>query len=203
MGIKKITHRHLTDLHLVAVGRQSGIHAAMYWLIAPALTHLTISSSGPDQSALSRFLRTTPRLTYMSIARVEMRPSEFDGLLTRLQLLNDLSFGVVGGITNEYLSIFSPGSPDEGPKSILPNLRKLSLLPAADTDSRYSVNTLLDVLEARWRVAASISNDPPRAPNAIVRLVSVVIDEPIESERLDLLRIEGLSVEMWRPDNVP
>ncbi|KAK1214998.1 hypothetical protein PQX77_022409 [Marasmius sp. AFHP31] len=166
-----VTYHHLTYLKLVDVDQRSGIHAILPWMEAPALDHLTISSSGPDETTLSR------DALYI--------------LLARLPSLNVLSFGVVGGITDEYLLLFRPTEPNEG-ESILPNLEELSLIPLADFDSTYSDDTLVTILEARWRAGA-------QTPNTTGCLVFVGLDRPVESERLDVLRIEGLQVEMWGP----
>ncbi|KAL0564487.1 hypothetical protein V5O48_017559 [Marasmius crinis-equi] len=194
-GSLKVSFHHLVGLELHAIDMQTGIHEVLPWIVnAPSLEKLTIFSSGPDRASLSAFLTHPQRLTSLLIPMVEMPPDEFSAVLSRLVALKDLSFGVAGGITDGHISLFLPTRPGTSDFSIVPKLENLTLLAIPDTQSSYSEDTLLDMLEARWWAPPPASGLAP----GCCRLLSVNLDKPVESEAgrqfLDWLRVEGLRV---------
>ncbi|KAL0572447.1 hypothetical protein V5O48_009516 [Marasmius crinis-equi] len=204
LGLRVSLH-HLIELELHTVDIRTGIHAVLPWIVeVTSLEKLTIFSSGPDRRALSTFLTHPQKLTSLSIPWVEMPSDEFSALLSRgLTALKDLSFGVRGGITDDYISLFLPTQSDISDFSIVPNLQNFSLLAIANTRrSSYTEDSLLDVLEARWRVTPPPESGSDTMVSPHSKLLSVILDKPVEgqvaSQRLDTLRAEGLRVGISR-----
>ncbi|KAL0058067.1 hypothetical protein AAF712_015271 [Marasmius tenuissimus] len=197
--------KHLTELELFGIESQTGMVAAVLpYLKLPFLGKLTIPSSGPDHRALSEFLTQPHRLVFLSIQRVEMPLDEFSTVLAPLILLNDLSLGVaqVGGISDNYLSLFNQKNSTGSRFSLIPKLESLSLLPVGDFASTYTIDALINVLEARWRVLLEPADDSSNNAETLAdsRLMSVKLDKGIDDERLDQLRVEGLRVVLWGDD---
>ncbi|KAK1235509.1 hypothetical protein PQX77_001261, partial [Marasmius sp. AFHP31] len=170
-----------------------------YFVEAPSLSKLTLSSSGrgPD-SVISSILKNPQRLTYLWIGRVEMPSNKFCFLLNSLTSLKDLSFGVLGGITGDYLSLFGIGNRSTGDCMIVPKLQNLTLLPVAGSESTYSEDALTSILELRRRGAVQPDSRDSTEPPNDGHLVSVVLDRPVKHKRLDSLRAGGLSVSVWK-----
>ncbi|KAK1214997.1 hypothetical protein PQX77_022408 [Marasmius sp. AFHP31] len=199
------TFNHLTELEIWVTksGNPSGIHHILSHirLPFPTLKKLTISPSGPNRTALSEFLLARSHqqpLKYISIPRVEMPPNEFSALLSSLTLLETLSFGVAGGMSNDFLAFFYPNR--QG--IIVANLRHLSLRPVAGADSTYHDQILLAVLESRWKGEAINLRTRRVELSWPPQLISVDLDREDlnrvslgSRERLDQLRAEGLKVE--------
>ncbi|KAJ8089417.1 hypothetical protein PM082_014665 [Marasmius tenuissimus] len=182
------TFHRLTELelHSTELGgpMETGIDELLYWIEAPLLTKLTVTTLG-DPTALLKSLSQPETLISLTIHQVIMSSEEFSSILGRLRSLRDLRFGVEGGIGNAHLSLLLPESPTHS-FSIVPALQKLALLPVPGSKSSYSVHILLDMLEARRRALESPS------------LQSIRLDRRLESElakaRLDQLQEEGLQV---------
>ncbi|KAJ8089267.1 hypothetical protein PM082_014515 [Marasmius tenuissimus] len=197
--------KHLTELELFGIKSQTGmVTAVLPYLKLPFLRKFTIPSSGPDHRALSEFLTQPHRLVFLSIQRVEMPLDEFSTVLAPLISLNDLSFGVaqVGGISDNYLSLFNQKNSTGSRFSLIPKLESLSLLPVGDFASTYTIDALIDVLEARWRVLLESADDSSNNAETLAdsHLMSVKLDKGIDDERLDQLRVEGLGVVLWGDD---
>ncbi|KAK1214990.1 hypothetical protein PQX77_022415 [Marasmius sp. AFHP31] len=122
-----------------------------------------------------------------------MPPNDFRTLLASLTSLEDLSFGVLGGITGGHLSLFHLTKPDTGDFVIVPKLQNLTLLPVAGSESTYSEDTLTSILEFRRRGAVQPDSRDSTEPPNDGHLVSVVLDRPVKHKRLDSLRAGGLS----------
>ncbi|KAK1229595.1 hypothetical protein PQX77_007339 [Marasmius sp. AFHP31] len=167
---------------------------------SPSWRHLRIELDGdifrPWISCISGRLQSLE-----SLERVEMPPGEFYIVIAPLTSLYDLSFGVaqVGGISDDYLSLFNQKNPATSRFSLIPKLESLSLLPVGDFASTYTFDALIDVLEARCRVSVESADDGLNdvATPADSRLMSVQLDKGIDDGRLDQLRIEGLRVGLW------
>ncbi|KAK1215001.1 hypothetical protein PQX77_022412 [Marasmius sp. AFHP31] len=197
----KVTLKHLVELDLVSIDGQSGILSVLPEFVVPSLRKLTTFSSGPDHESLAKILaHPAQSLTYLRIEQVEMSPDDFHALLLPLVSVEDLSFGVLGGITDEYLSVLRLTYPNSGGFIVVPGLRNLTLLPSVGFQSTYNEETLVDILEARRRggVRLDSTGDSKAGSPDNRRLESVVLDRPVESERLDSLRAEGLSVDVWK-----
>ncbi|KAL0572446.1 hypothetical protein V5O48_009515 [Marasmius crinis-equi] len=195
-GSLMATLQHLNELEVRVIGGGTGTHEVLSYITAPSLRRLTLSSSGPDQSALTDLFTNPETLTYLSISMIEMPPHDFRTVLARLTTLTDLSFGVVGGITDDYLSLFlSAQSQGSSHLPIVPNLRNLSLLATPNIESSYSEDILLGMLEARMGPEPGVGS---AASQSYSRLFSVNLDKPVEgeaaSQHLDELRVEGLRV---------
>ncbi|KAJ8089284.1 hypothetical protein AAF712_010747 [Marasmius tenuissimus] len=196
-GRLTVTFKELVQLKLHSINGKSDLHTVLPYIRAPSLTKLTILSSGPDRTALSTFMSHPQKLTFLSIDRVEMSPSEFSATLTRLTSLKDLSFGVarVGGITDEYLTLLRRLEPATRGFLIAPKLSSLSLIPVGDFASTYTNSALIDLLEIRWRVPLPDASDT--AAISCLPIRSVRLDKGADDGRLDRLRVEGLHVELW------
>ncbi|KAJ8089285.1 hypothetical protein AAF712_010746 [Marasmius tenuissimus] len=196
-GQLTVTLRNLVELDVRSINVTSGIHVVLPFIKAPSLEKLAILSSGPDHTTLSAFFTISQKLISLSIHRVEMPPNKFSIALTGLTSLNNLSFGVaqIGGISDEYISLLRQRP--TGGFSLIPKLESLSLFPVQNFPSTYTPETLIDVLEARWRVLPERDAGLNTMGMSHSQLHFVKLDNPIDDERLDQLRIEGLQVEVW------
>ncbi|KAJ8089355.1 hypothetical protein PM082_014603 [Marasmius tenuissimus] len=199
----KVTLKHLVELDLVSIDGQSGILSVLPEFVAPSLRKLSTFSAGPDHTSLAKILaHPAQSLTFLWIEQVEMSPDSFHALLLPLVSVEDLSFGVLGGITDEYLSILRPTYPNSGDFVVVPELRNLTLLPSVGSQSTYSEENLMGVLEARRRGGVHMDSTTTGSTEAGSPdnrcLESVFLDRPAECERLESLRAEGLSVDVWR-----
>ncbi|KAJ8089316.1 hypothetical protein PM082_014564 [Marasmius tenuissimus] len=194
-GRLTVTSNNLVELAIHSIDALNGIHFMLPYIKAPSLKKLNILSSGPDHTALSTFFLHPQNLVSLSIHRFEMPPNEFSTVLTPLTSLNDLSFGValVGGISDEYLSLFRRTDTATNSLSLVPRLESLSLLPIDGFASSYTDEALVDLLETRWRISGvPEASDSTGAANS--RLSFVKLDRVIDDERLDQLRVEGLRI---------
>ncbi|KAL0062377.1 hypothetical protein AAF712_010723 [Marasmius tenuissimus] len=199
----KVTLQHLVELDLVSIDDQSGILSVLPKFVVPSLRKLSTFSAGPDHTSLAKILaHPAQSLTFLWIEQVEMSPDSFHALLLPLVSVEDLSFGVLGGITDEYLSILRPTYPNSGDFVVVPELRNLTLLPSVGSQSTYSEENLMGVLEARRRGGVHMDSTTTGSTEAGSPdnrcLESVFLDRPAECERLESLRAEGLSVDVWR-----
>ncbi|KAK1224494.1 hypothetical protein PQX77_012607 [Marasmius sp. AFHP31] len=184
------TFHCLTELELHSAESDgptgTSIDELLYWIEAPLLTKLTVTTSGRDRTALLRSLSRPETLISLTIHRVNMSSKEFSAILARLWSLRDLRFGVEGGLGNAHLSTLLPPSPTHN-FSIVPKLQNLALLPVQGSESSYSDHKLLNMLEARRKALESGSS-----------LQSIRLDRRLRSElakpRLDRLREEGLQI---------
>ncbi|KAG7090406.1 hypothetical protein E1B28_009526 [Marasmius oreades] len=188
--------RNLEELELYHAQEIGGIESMLSWIKAPSLKTLSIFSTGPNRSPFEDFFAQPASLTSLTIHRVEMPASEFSAILALLKGLQHLKFGVLNGITNDYLEPLSATMLDE--LSIVPDLHKLALLPTPGcAHLPYDDDLLVNVLEARWRGQLTAddwrcSTGPPDG------LFSVELDHEITSEkarrRIDVLRAEGMHI---------
>ncbi|KAK1233905.1 hypothetical protein PQX77_002911 [Marasmius sp. AFHP31] len=190
----RLRFKWLTELELRSYHPEEpvGIDEMLYWIVAPSVTKLTVSTSGGDRTALHRFLLQPDTLTSLTIHRVRMSSEEFFAVLSRLAFLRDLAFGVEGGINTSYLSLFKPSESPTNSFRVVPELQSLALLPVPGSQSYYSDDILLEILEARWRPSSTSES------SALPRLQSIQLDRVMENEsmiaRLTQLREEGLRV---------
>ncbi|KAL0572448.1 hypothetical protein V5O48_009517 [Marasmius crinis-equi] len=187
--VEFVTLPKLQELELIDNRGLSGIDVMFSWIRAPSLTKLTISSSGRTPLPLLHFLSFADSLHSLTIHNVDMSPHEFGVFLSELTALKALSFGVGGGITDDYLGLFREKESEAGIDEFLavPGLQKLTLLEVKDIASSYNEGPLLDVLEARWR------NPDIHARLRCIDLARNVVTEEART-RLSQLRAEGLRV---------
>ncbi|KAJ8089365.1 hypothetical protein PM082_014613 [Marasmius tenuissimus] len=198
MNQLRVSFQHLAELELGGVDVQNGADAILDFLeVSSSLERLNIFSSGLDRTALSNFITHPKNLLCLRIPNVEMLSNEFSIILRSLTSLTDLTFGVRGGITDDYLSLFLPDELNGDGFAAVPHLQNLSLLPVPHFTSTYSTDILLDVLESR-RESSPTGNSFESSPSSCSRLLSVNLDKQLDTppalQRLSQLQIEGLRV---------
>ncbi|KAL0062373.1 hypothetical protein AAF712_010719 [Marasmius tenuissimus] len=194
-GQLKLPLEHLVELDIRGFDAWAGAEAILlhFELTQPSLERLSIFSSGPDRTALSKLLSHPQRLTHLSISHLEMAADEFSAVLLSLESLRNLSFGARNGISDNDLLIFSSITPETNNFTIVPHLKNLSLLHIPNQTSIYSDNTLLNVLESRRRAPVEGTG-----ASSYSQLLSITLDKGLASdwaiERVEQLRTGGLRV---------
>ncbi|KAF9259381.1 hypothetical protein L218DRAFT_963637 [Marasmius fiardii PR-910] len=163
----------------------SGIEVMLSWIkIASSLKRFRISSTGQTRTPFENFFTAPSSLTSLPLYRVEMPAAEFSGLLAILIGLRLLAFDVDKGITNDYLEPLCDHTCADF--TIVPKLQYLIL--GSTWGSRYDDETLLSLLELRWK---------NREFDSYIKYVNLdrrtITSKPVRS-RLDKLRGEGMQI---------
>ena len=192
-GILKpfLLYMHELELTCMTQDRPNANNGILTWLQTTSrLTHLTVFSSGSNSAALSALFPQPRRMVFLVIQQVETNLSEFESALSKLTSLQTLKFGVSGGITDDFISSFQLTLPQSETFYVAPKLRHLALLATPGSESSYSDDRVVEMLETRRREASDASGNS--------RLTSFVHDRNVSDlparERLDVLISNGLEV---------